>query len=544
MKKYLKELKPNRFDDLIAMNALYRPGPIEYIPSFIKRKHGQEPINYDFPEMEEYLEETYGITVYQEQVMLLSQKMAGFTGGQADTLRKAMGKKKIKEMDKLKVLFLEGCKKNNLGEVKVNKVWTDWEAFAKYAFNKSHSTCYSLLSFQTAYLKTHYPSEFMAAVLSRNLSDIKKITLFMDECKRMGMNVMGPDVNESHIKFFVTKNGNIRFGLEAIKGVGESAAKEIIDEKSNNGPFIDIYDFVSRVNLQTVNKRNLEALAYAGAFDCFPDIMRHQYFLNDNKDSSFIEKLLRFGTLLQGEKNTAQQSLFGGSEDLQISNPSVPTGEHWSNLYQLTKERELIGIYLSAHPLDTYRLEIDNFCTKTLGDLADLDNLKGKRTIVSGIITAVFNGKTRTGKDYGTITLNDYDDSYRLTLFGNDYVKFSNFFVEGYLLLIKGNVQKKPFRDSEDLEFKIDSMEMLTEVKSRIKNFTVKLPMSEIDEEFIERSLTLAKNNKGTANFKFIVFDNKEKMSFEMFSREYKINVSEDIIAFFQGKPNVEIKVD
>ncbi|HJX71635.1 MAG TPA: DNA polymerase III subunit alpha, partial [Bacteroidales bacterium] len=427
MKKYLRMLKPNRFEDLIAMNALYRPGPMEYIPSFINRKHGREKITYDLPEMEEYLKDTYGITVYQEQVMLLSQKLAGFTKGMADSLRKAMGKKIKAMMDDLEEKFIEGCTKNGYRKEKAQKIWKDWQSFAQYAFNKSHSTCYAYVSYQTAYLKAHYPAEFMAAVLSRHLNDIKKITFFMDECKRMGLNVLVPDINESHARFTVNKNGEIRFGLAAIKGVGEAAVEHIIEELNIRGPFTSIYNFVERVNLTIVNKRCIEALAMAGGFDSFDEIRRHQFFANTDNEISFIESLIRYGNKIQNESNSAP-TLFGDVEAIEIAKPAIPDGVEWSSLARLNKEKELIGIYLSAHPLDNFRLEINAYCNAQLCEFREPEKLKDKEITVAGIVISVKNAMTRNGKPYGSMTIEDYSDSYPITLFGRDYETYRNYF--------------------------------------------------------------------------------------------------------------------
>ncbi|HYW96215.1 MAG TPA: DNA polymerase III subunit alpha, partial [Bacteroidales bacterium] len=423
MKKHLRALKPNRFEDLIAMNALYRPGPMEYIPSFIARKHGTEKIVYDLPEMEEYLEDTYGITVYQEQVMLLSQKLAGFTKGQADSLRKAMGKKIKALMDELKVLFLEGCKKNGFDETVVNKIWKDWEAFAQYAFNKSHSTCYAYVSYQTAFLKAHYPAEFMAAVLSRNLNDIKKITFFMDECRRMGLSVLGPDVNESFSRFTVNKKGDIRFGMAAIKGVGGAAVEAIIKEREENGPYKDYYDFVERVNLTSVNKRCLENLITAGALDGFEGTNRHQFFAADENENSFLENLVRYGIKMQSE-NTSAPTLFGGIEAIEISKPVPPVIEEWPMLVKLNKEKELIGIYLSSHPLDTYKFELENLNTTPITALQSLADLKGREITIAGIVSQAAERFTKNGSPFGEMTLEDYTDSYRMVMFSKDYLRF------------------------------------------------------------------------------------------------------------------------
>jgi len=373
MKKYLRDLKPNRFEDLIAMNALYRPGPMEYIPKFINRKHGTEQIEYDLPEMEEFLKDTYGITVYQEQVMLLSRKLAGFTRGEADSLRKAMGKKIKKMMDELRLKFEEGCQKNGIPKKKIDKIWSDWEAFAQYAFNKSHSTCYAYVSYQTAYLKANYPAEFMAAVLSRNITDIKKIGIFMDECRRMGIEILGPDVNESNVRFTVNDKGNIRFGLGAIKGVGENAVTSIIDERAKNGPFADIYDFVERNDLHQVNKKNLEGLAISGALDCFEGISRSQYIDTvEEEEATFLEQLIKYGNKIQYERDTPQQNLFGETSALTISKPEPPDVNVWEDITTCKHEKELLGFYLSSHPLDRYQLEIRSFCPNKLEELGDL----------------------------------------------------------------------------------------------------------------------------------------------------------------------------
>jgi DNA polymerase-3 subunit alpha len=543
MKKHLRALKPNRFEDLIAMNALYRPGPMEYIPSFINRKHGIEKIEYDLPEMEEFLKESYGITVYQEQVMLLSQKLAGFTGGQADSLRKAMGKKIKNLMAELQVKFVEGCAKNGIKEQTVMKIWKDWEAFAEYAFNKSHSTCYSLVSYQTAWLKAHYPAEFMSAVLSRNLTDIKKITTFMDECKRMKLKVAGPDVNESHLKFSVGKRKTIRFGLAAIKGVGEAAALCIINERKENGPYEDIFDFVSRVNLHSVNKKNIEALAQSGAFDCFPEIDRYQFFLENGTGSSFCETLIRFGNLVQADKNSQQQSLFGDSEDFQVTMPTIPDGPPWGKLERLKKEKELIGIYLSAHPLDDFKVEIDHFCNTTMSELQNLSEIKGRKVVCAGIVTAVREATTKTGRPFGSITLQDYSDSYRLTLFGQDYLDMKKFFTEGYSLFLKGHVQNRLYGNTDELELKVESMEMLTDLKDKIKSLTIQLPLAEISEPLIQEFTELATNNKGKAILQFEIQDEESNIRFNMFSRKLMIKLNSKVLKYLVEETSYNFKL-
>ena len=534
MKKYLRALKPNRFEDLIAMNALYRPGPLEYIPDFVDRKNGRKKIEYDLPEMEEYLHDTYGITVYQEQVMLLSQKLAGFTKGQADSLRKAMGKKLKAMMDELKAKFLEGGAEKGHDKKILEKIWGDWEAFAQYAFNKSHSTCYAWIAYQTAYLKAHYPSEFMAAVLSRNLSDIKKITIFMDECKRMGKQVLTPDVNESSYKFTVNSEGNIRFGLGAIKGVGENAVQCIVDSRKEGGKYKDIYDFVERVNLQSVNKKNLECLAMAGALDSF-GFKRHQYFAADAKDVTFIENLVRYGSRMQSDKDNSQQSLFGGDLGFAaIARPEPPIAEEWSKLVLLNKEREMVGIYLSSHPMDDYKFELTHFCNTSLADLANVNELRNKELSFAGMVTGVRNAMTKTGKPYGSITIEDYTESYQLTLFGKDYENYRKYFYPGYTLLIKGRVEPRMYNENE-FEVRVKSMAMLHEVKSEmVKSLTLKVPLNNITQELVTELRAATDKHKGNVTLKIKVIDPDEKMAIDFFSRGIRINLDNELLQFFE----------
>ncbi len=542
MKKHLRALKPNRFEDLIAMNALYRPGPMEYIPSFIARKHGLEKIMYDLPEMEEYLEDTYGITVYQEQVMLLSQKLAGFTKGQADSLRKAMGKKIKSLMDELRVLFMDGCKKNGFEETVVNKIWKDWEAFAQYAFNKSHSTCYAYVSYQTAYLKAHYPAEFMSAVLSRNLNDIKKITFFMDECRRMGLSVLGPDVNESFSRFTVNKKGDIRFGMAAIKGVGGAAVDAIIKEREENGPYKDYYDFMERVNLTTVNKRCIENLITAGAFDGFEGTNRHQFFAADDNESSFLENLVKYGIKMQSE-NTSAPTLFGGIETIEISKPVPPVVDEWPMLMKLNKEKELIGIYLSSHPLDSYRFELENLNTTPITALQPLTDLKGREITIAGIVSQAAERFTKNGSPFGEMTLEDYTDSYRMVMFSKDYLRFKSFFARGYYLLIKGKVQQNPYRD--ELEFKVTDIKMLSEVKKEVfKKISIVMPVENVSEEFLTEIDQFTENPEGTVDLRFVLFDRKENISVELFSRNRKVSLSQDFIDYLKNNSDIEYKVN
>ena len=534
MKKHLRNLKPNRFEDLIAMNALYRPGPMESIPNFIARKHGLEPVTYEIPDMEEYLKDTYGITVYQEQVMLLSQKLAGFTGGEADTLRKAMGKKKRDVLDKMKPKFIEGAKKNGHDPKICEKIWGDWEAFASYAFNKSHSTCYAYVSYQTAYLKAHYPAEFMAALLSRNLSDIKKISFFMDECKRMGLSVLGPDVNHSKIRFSVDEGGNVRFGLAAIKGVGESAVQNIIDTRKEGGPFKSVYDFVERVNLQTVNKKTLENLVLGGAFDAISDLPRSAYLARDEHDGTLLDALVRYGNRVQSEKNNVQQSLFGGiTEESSVQKPEPPQYTPWTKLETLNRERDVIGIYLSSHPLDDFSLIIKHYCTCSLGDLADLPSMNGRDFVAAGMVTSVMHLTTKTGKPYGRFTIEDYNGSHEFVLFSKDYENFRRFLFEGYYLLIKGKVAPRIYNPNE-LETRITSIMMLAEAQETLmKEVTVSVPVDELTEELVGRLSAAAKENRGQVILRFKVYDPAAEVAVNLYSKSVKVALTGDLIRTF-----------
>lgn len=541
MKKHLRNLKPNRFEDLIAMNALYRPGPMEYIPNFINRKHGREKISYLVPEMEEDLKETYGITVYQEQVMRLSRKLAGFTRGQADSLRKAMGKKIKKMMDELKEKFIEGCRKNNYDEKTILQIWADWEAFAQYAFNKSHSTCYAFVSYQTAYLKAHYPAEFMAAVLSRNITDIKKIGIFMDECKRMGIEVLGPDVNESNVKFTVNKEGNIRFGLGAIKGVGESAVKMIIEERKKNGAFSDIYNFVERVDLHSVNRKNMEGLAASGSFDCFPEINRGQYFLPSGNDASFIESLIRFGNRLKSDQNSTQQSLFGETHADTIIKPEPAPSDGWELLDKINKEKELIGMYLTAHPLDRFKPEILSLCNTDLYSVNnDLASFVGKEIVFPGIVKSFREGiSQRNNQPFGNAVLEDYTDTYQLGLWRNDFVKFKGFFTPGVSLLIKAGVEEWESRDGrKGISLRLRNIHLLSEVRDEIiREVNIKLDLKKVSDELIEGIKRFvkkpSKNNPGKL-LKFMIVDSETNIRLDFFSRNQFIDLNDEFFNFVE----------
>ena len=535
MKKHLRTLKPNRFEDLIAMNALYRPGPMEYIPNFIARKHGQEPVTYEIADMEEYLNDTYGITVYQEQVMLLSQKLAGFTGGEADTLRKAMGKKKRDVLDKMKPKFIEGCKQRGHDEKICDKIWGDWEAFASYAFNKSHSTCYAYVAYQTGYLKAHYPSEFMAALLSRNLADIKQLTLYMNECKRMGIRVLGPDINESMRTFSSNKAGDVRFGLEAVKGVGEAAVESIIAERNANGRFKDIYDLMERVNFSAVNRKCFENLAYAGGFDSISGFHRGKFFGADARDNTgvtFIEQLMRYGQRFQAEKNNAQQSLFGGGGHVDIQRPVLPACADWSQLETLAKEREMIGHYLSAHPLDDYKIIINHMCKTQLTELENLEALKGQEIAVAGMVVSVQNLITKTGKPWGKFVLEDYNGTHEFALFSKDYENFRKYLFSDYFLFVRGRVQPKPYNDKE-LEFKIISMVQLSEMRdTMIKEMNVLLPVEDVTPTLVRELTEKVKEAKGETLFRISVIDREAHVSLSLFSKSHKVSLTQSLVSY------------
>jgi len=531
MQKYMRELKPTVFADLIAMNALYRPGPLEYIPSFIKRKHGEEPIIYDLDANEEYLKETYGITVYQEQVMLLSQKLAGFTKGEADTLRKAMGKKKFDLLEMLKPKFLDQGEERGHNRKTLEKVWRDWEAFASYAFNKSHSTCYAWIAYQTAYLKANYPAEYMASVLSNNMNDIKQVTFFMEECRRMGVAVLGPDVNESNYKFTVNKEGAIRFGLGAIKGVGGGPVDALVEEREENGPYHDVFDIVKRVNLRQVNKKALEGLALAGAFDSFSGIHRAQYFAEEN-GKTFLSNILKFGSNHQESLDSSQVSLFGENTGVASPAPTIPKVPEWSTIQKLNREREVVGIYLSGHPLDDYRIDVKSFCTGTVKDIIHLHENKGKTMIIAGMITEAEHRQTRRGDPFGTIQFEDYDDTTKLFFFQDDYGKFKHFISDNLYVFIEGTVMPKRWnKDGTDLEFKVTKMDYLSSLRAQNTKFLkVSVPMKSVDHRFIEDIEQVFQRYEGTYPIKFNVYDTVNNLDVNLPSRHIKVNVSDELI--------------
>ncbi|MEG1634816.1 MAG: DNA polymerase III subunit alpha, partial [Rikenellaceae bacterium] len=529
MKKYLRDLKPNRFEDLIAMAALYRPGPMDYIPDFISRKQGLTPIVYDLDAMEEYLKDTYGITVYQEQVMLLSQKLAGFTKGQADTLRKAMGKKQIETLNKMKGDFIKGATEKGHDPKICEKIWTDWEKFASYAFNKSHSTCYAYVSYQTGYLKAHYPAEFMAALLSRNLSDIKKISTFMDECKRMNMDVKGPDINYSYVKFSVDKKANVRFGLGAIKGVGAAATISIIEEREKGGEYTDIYNFVERINLQTVNKKTIENLALSGAFDTLVEFPRSNFFAVDSKGMTFIESLIRYGSSFQSEAGSAATSLFADMiDEVEVHRP-VPASELvWSQLETLNKEKELIGIYLSAHPLDNHRIVIENFSTMQIDSLHNADAIKDREFVICGMVTGVYHGTTKKGDAYGRLTIEDFSGSYEFAMFSKDYEQFRNYCYADYQLMIRGVVTQR-FKGA-DYAPKITSIMTLREAKEKlIKEVVATVPIDVLSESTVPMIESAITSVLGKTPISFKIQDTKNRVSLRLISKTIKVEPTADL---------------
>jgi DNA polymerase-3 subunit alpha len=527
MQKYLKELQPSKFEDLIAMNALYRPGPMDYIPSFIKRKHGREEIKYDIPEMEKYLNDTYGITVYQEQVMLLSRQLASFTRGQSDTLRKAMGKKQIDKMMELKEKFLTGGETNGHQRKTLEKIWMDWEKFASYAFNKSHATCYSWIAYQTAYLKAHYPSEYMAAVLSRNLSNIKEITKAMDECKAMGLQVLGPDVNESHRKFGVNKKGDIRFGLVAVKGVGEGAVQNIIDERERNGLYKDIYDFFERINLTACNKKVLESLVLSGALDNL-GIRREPLVTPNGKGETFLEVMSKYGAKFQSDKDKAIHSLFG-EKVFQIAKPKIPDCEQWSDLDRLNREKELIGIYLSAHPLDDYRIILTYVCNAGMADMVDKESFKNKELLLGGIVTGFREGMTKQGKPYGILTLEDFTGSGEIALFGKDYIDYAKFGKLGMYLFIKGKVEQRVYGNV--LDFRIKSISLLQDEKEKlIDKVNISLPIDELNDVLVVDLSDLLSETRGKAKLFFNVMDESRNVTLNLFSKNTGVEVTQKLI--------------
>lgn len=544
MQKYLKELQPSKFEDLIAMNALYRPGPMDYIPSFIARKHGKEEIKYDIPVMERYLKDTYGITVYQEQVMLLSRLLANFTRGESDALRKAMGKKLIEKMNHLKSKFMAGGEANGYQEATLNKIWADWEKFASYAFNKSHATCYSWVAYQTAYLKANYPSEYMAAVLSRNLSNISDITKFMDECKAMHIQVLGPDVNESILKFSVDKEKNIRFGLGAIKGVGESAVQNIIEERERNGKYKDIFDFVERVNLSSCNKKNIESLALAGAFDNF-GIQRESFFVDNGKGETFLDIFVRYGNKYQMDKANTVNSLFGDDCFVAISKPEIPQAERWSDLERLNKEKELVGIYLSAHPLDEFKIILDYVCNTRMIEFNNKEALLDREILAGGIVSGFREGTTKTGNPYGILKIEDYSGSAEIPLFGPNYLDYAKYGRNGMYLLINAKVVQRNRNQTNFYDIQINSIKLLQdEMNNLIENICISVPIHDLDETNINELSTLIKSNPGQTLLYFKVVDGTHNISLNLFSSNVRLKVTSSLIDYLKENGSFDFKIN
>ena len=533
MQKHLKSLKPDRFEDLIAMNALYRPGPMEYIPNYIARKHGREKIQYDLPEMEEYLSETYGITVYQEQVMLLSQRISDFTKGEADQLRKAMGKKDSKLLELLKPKFFDGGKKNKIEEKQLEKIWSDWQSFAAYAFNKSHSTCYSLIAYKTAYLKANYKAEYMASVLTHNQNNIDKISYFMNECKKQNIKVLGPNINKSENNFVVNESDQILFGLGAIKGTGESAVKYIIEERKKEGNYNNIFDFICRTSSRSVNKKTYEALALAGAFDCFEKEHRRQFIYSRENELSLIENSIIYSNKLQKEKETRQTSLFSGENGSYIKEPIIPEVEPFTELEKLKIEKDILGLYVSGHPLDKYSFEIENICNTNFKKIKNNEVIGKSVLFVAGIVTKVEHKISKNGKPYGNVVIEDFSDSYNFIFFSEDYVKFKNFFEEGWFLFLNGKMKNK-WNNPDELEFKVDNISLLSKTREKhVKELHIKLDIENINKNLIDelnKNFDSAKG--GNCHLKVTVLsrNNGKNISVDMISRDIKFHLNDDII--------------
>ena len=547
MQKHLRDLKPDKFDDLIAMNALYRPGPMSYIPSFIARKHGREIVTYDLPDMEEYLKETYGITVYQEQVMLLSQKIAGFSKGDADVLRKAMGKKQKHILDKMKVQFMDGANAKGHPKDKLEKIWTDWEAFAQYAFNKSHSTCYAFVAYQTAYVKAHYPSEYMAAVLN-HAGSIDKITFFMEECKRMGLMVLGPDINESQNGFAVNKNGEIRFGFSGLKGVGENAIENIIEERNKHGQFKNIFDLVKRVNLRAVSKKSLESLIYSGAFDCFQDMHRAQYFYVAPGDVMCLEKILKFGAVYQSNAASTSNTLFGDLQMPDIVPPKLGSCAPWQLIQQLDFEKEVTGMYMSGHPLDNFQFELKHYNITPIADFLEIKKViatvpTSKALRLAGLVVDAQHRLTKTGKNYGVLFIEDFTGKTDFFLFQEDYVKYLHYFEKGMILMIEGAFRERRYKQGE-FEFNFSKMHLLESVKQTLtKQIIIGADAALIDEELINFIDHNIKEHPGKTSIKFNLHDQVQQHKITMQTADNGFTMNDDMAVFLNGHQYLEVNV-
>ncbi len=545
MQRYLVELRPTTFEDLIAMNALYRPGPMAYIPQFIRRKHGEEPITYDLPCMEKYLKDTYGITVYQEQVMLLSREIANFTRGESDALRKAMGKKLIEKLNHMYPKFISGGKANGYEEATLEKIWNDWRAFASYAFNKSHATCYSWVAYQTAWLKANFPAQYMAGNMSRNLANITEITKLMEECKGMGISTLGPDINESRRKFNVTRAGIIRFGLGAIKGLGDSAVESILKEREKSGSFKNIFDFVERVNLSACNRKAIECLALAGAFDSFQDIKREQFFAKNERGESFTEILLRYGARFQADKLENENSLFGGMDAIEISHPAIPEGSpQWSDLRRLEEERNLIGIYISGHPLDEYKIVLTGVCTVRMPQLAEKEQFGGKDISFGGLVTSVRQGQARNGKPFGIVTIEDFEGPGELALFGDDWAKWQNYLVAGNAIFINGRVEARRYNDKV-FDIRITKIQFLADIKdSAIERFTITARIDMLDDATVEELSTLLNSHEGKTEVYLRVVDHEHEMNVLLRSAKCRFDVVKNVLDYIESNPALEYEIN
>jgi DNA polymerase-3 subunit alpha len=544
MRKYLQELKPTDIEDLIAMNALFRPGPMDFIPNFINRKHGRERVEYSHPLLEPILRNTYGIMVYQEQIMQTAQVIAGFSLGKADILRRAMGKKKMDVMRSMQEEFIEGAKNlHDISMKKATEIFSIMEKFAAYGFNRSHSAAYSVVAYQTAYLKAHFSSEYMASVLSHNQSNIDKITFFMDECRRMGIKVLGPDVNHSNTLFTVNEKDEILFGMGAIKGTGDAAVEAIIREREKNGLYQDIFDFATRVNLRAVNKKTFESLAMSGAFDGFGNIHRRQYLFTDNNNSSLIEKAIKYGHKMQAEKNASQQSLFGASQGESLPLPKIESCEPFSNIEKLKIEKDVVGFYITGHPLDQYKFELDHFCNANLGQFGALENLKGKELRLGGIVSGYAHRVTKKGNPFGILTLEDYESTYSFYLFSDDYLKFKKYFETDWYLFIRGMVTSRKWNENE-LEFKIQEIDLLNEVREKyLDGIELFVDIHDITDNFISRISDLAERNPGKGSLLFNISDAKENYKVDMFSRKVRLGISNELICEIEAIPGMEYKI-
>lgn len=547
MQKYLRELKPDKFDDLIAMNALYRPGPMAYIPDYVDRKHGKKQVEYDLPEMEEHLKDTYGITVYQEQVMLLSQKLAGFSKGDADVLRKAMGKKQIAVLNKMKAQFTEGATGKGHPKDKLEKIWSDWEAFAQYAFNKSHSTCYAFVAYQTAYLKAHYPSEYMAAVLN-HAGSIDKITFFMEECKRMGLRVLGPDINESQYGFAVNDRGEIRFGFSGLKGVGENAIEYIIEERKKHGHYSSVYDLAKRVNQRAANKKSMESLAYSGAFDCFKDITRAQYFYTAPGDVQGLEKILKFGAVYQAQSQNSANTLFGDLQMPEIVPPKLSICEPWPLSVQLDYEKDVTGMYMSGHPLDNYKFEMRHY---NITPLADYNEFKqavdtmpnpARQFRVAGLVVDAQHRLTKTGKNFGILTIEDYSGKTEFMLWSEDYVKYTNYLEKGMIVMVEGAFRTR--YNSDQYEFRLAKLHLLDTVKSALtKQVVIDVQPQFINTDFVDFIDRNVRENPGKTTLRFNIIDTRNQYKVGMYSLERSFTMNDDMAVFLNENKDIEVNV-